>query len=217
MKGPGGVASEHFAGQLPKYSHDGNNERNSIPFMVRTASVSAGRAGSWAVICLIRWIVFEVLPLPRSTRAYDFVGVACRLVGCGVAIGILSVELQASAASHGEMLVLLWAGSALTAILIGNIARELMFVICASVATVMGHAFHRDGVTLGGRTFQEIHYPTMTWARCELRADEFSYEWTEPTGRCSRVDVQFRANCAQDTRKPRPVIRVTTAPRIWSD
>jgi hypothetical protein len=172
------------------------------------------RAGSLAVTGLVRWVVFEVLPLPRSTRGDQVVAVACRLVGCGAALGILSVELQASARSHGEMLALLWAGSALTAMLIGNVAREWMFWVCTSVATWMGHAFHRDGVTLGGRTFVEIHYPTMTWVRCECGAGEFSCEWTEPTGRCHRVEVQFRANAGRNAEKWGPAIRVTTAPRI---
>jgi hypothetical protein len=127
------------------------------------------------------------------------------------------VELQASAPLHGEVLALLWTGSALTAVLIGNIARELMFGVCSSVATWMGHAFHRDGVTLGGRTFLEIHYPEMTWVRCECAVDEFSYEWTEPTGRCNRVDVRFRPNSGQAMDELRPVVRVITAPRMTSD
>ena len=114
-------------------------------------------------------------------------------------------------------MVLLWAGSALTALLIGNIAREWMFAVCTSVATFMGHAFHRVRVTLGGRTFLESHYPTMTWVRCEYGADEFSYEWTEPNGRCSRVEVQLRGNSGRDAEEWCPVIRVITASRIRSD
>jgi hypothetical protein len=121
------------------------------------------------------------------------------------------------ATSHGEALALLWAVSALTAVLIGNIARELMFVLCSSVAAFRGHAFHRDGVTIGGRTFREIQYPTMTWVRCECGTDEFSCEWTEPTGRCNRVDVQLRANSDQNLEDLRPVIRMITAPRMTSD
>jgi hypothetical protein len=85
------------------------------------------------------------------------------------------------------------------------------------MANLMGRAFHRDGVTLAGRTFLEIHYPTMTWVRCECGADGFSYEWTEPTGRCNRVDVQFRAIYGRNVEKWRPVIRVITAPRINSN
>jgi len=161
------------------------------------------------VICFVRWLVFEVLPLPISTRGDYVVGAACRLVACGVSIGILSVELQTSATLRGEALALLWAASALTAVLIGNVARELMFGICSSVAAWTGHAFHRDGVTLGGRTFLEVHYPTMTWARCECGADEFSYEWTEPTGRCNRIDVRFRSNSGQNATNRRTVIRVS--------
>jgi hypothetical protein len=174
------------------------------------------RAGFVAVICLVRWVVFEILPLPMSTRGYHVVGVVCRLAGCAVSLGTLSVELQASARSHGEALALLWAGSALIALLIGNIAREWMFWICTSVANLMGHAFHRDGVTPGGRTFLEIYYPTMTWVRCECGAGEFSYEWTEPTGRCNRIDVRIGAQRGRNAEKWRPMIQVATAPRINS-
>jgi hypothetical protein len=175
------------------------------------------RAGYLAVTCLVRWVVFEVLPLPMSTTGYHVVGVACRVAGCGVSLGVLAVALRASAGSHGEELVLLWAGSALTALLIGNVAREWMFAVCTSVATFMGHAFHRAGVTLGGRSFLETHYPTMTWVRCECKADEFSYEWTEPTGRCNRVEIQLRGNSGRDAEKWRPVVRVMTAPRMKCD
>ena len=171
------------------------------------------RAGSWPVICLMRWVVFEVLPLPMGTGSFQIIALACRLVGCGASFGILLVQLQASATAHGGVLALLWSGAALTAVLIGNVAREVMFGGCSLVANWMGHAFQRDGVTLGGRTFREIHYPTMTWARWERGADDFSYEWTEPTGRCSRVDVQFRANAGRYVAQRQPVIRVTTAPR----
>ena len=143
MRGPKAVVPEHFACKLLKYSHGGNSERYSIDYMVRNTSATSGgprieacgasrstegaqpdmtilRAGSWAVICLLRWVVFEVLPLPKSTRGYHVVGATCRLVGCGVSFGILSVALQARATSHGEVLALLWAASALTALLISG-------------------------------------------------------------------------------------------------
>ena len=163
--------------------------------------------------CLVRWVLFEFLPLPSRARGYQMAGVMCRLSGCGACVGILSVALRARAASHGEMLALLWGGSALTAILIGNIAREVMFGLCASVSTWLGHVFQRGGVTLGGRNFLEIHYPSMTWLRWECGADEISCEWTEPTGRCNRVDVQWcRGSCSNV--ELRPLIRVITAPRI---
>lgn len=175
--------------------------------------MSVIRAGSWTVLCLVRWFVFEVLPLPIGTRGSAVVATACRLLSCAVSIGVLSVALQASAISHGEVLVLLWVGSALTAVLIGNVARELLFSVCSSMANSMGHAFRRDGITLGGRAFLETHYPTKTWARWESGAGEFSCEWTEPTGRCNRVEVEFHSIPGQNAEKLRPVIRVITAPR----
>jgi hypothetical protein len=217
MKGSEGATPGQLAYELPKTHTAATTSDIASTTSVRAAYMSKSRAGALAVIGFVRWVVFEVLPLPMSTRAYHVVGVVCRLVGCGVSFGVLTVELQASAGSHGDVLALLWASSALTAVLIGNIAREWMFWVCTSVANFMGHAFHRVGVTLGGRTFLEIYYPTMTWVRCECGAGEFSYEWTEPTGRCNRVDVQFRASSGRNVEKWRPAIRVTTAPRIISD
>ena len=175
------------------------------------------RAGHWAVLCLMRWVVFEVLPLPMSARRSNIVGAACRLVGCAVSIGILSVELQASATAHGALLALLWVFSTLTAVLIGNIAREATFTLCLSAANLMGRAFHREGVTLSGRIFREIHYPTMTWARWESGVHEFSYEWTEATGRCNRIEVKHPASPGQTVESLRPLIRVITAPRMTSE
>ncbi len=157
-------------------------------------------------IYCIRWAVCEFLPLPWSSGSSQIVSMACRLVGCAAALGILSVELEASAGSHGAVLAMLWAGSAVTAVLIGNVAREWTFAFCSSVATWMGHAFHRKGFTLDGLSFLEIHYPSMTWVRCEYAADELSCEWTEPTGRCNRIEVLLRP----------PAIRILTAPRTGS-
>ena len=89
-----------------------------------------------------------------------------------------------------------------------------MFGVVSLVANVMGRVFHRSGVTLGGHTFEEIHYPSMTRARLEWGVDEFSYEWTETTGRCIRIDVEYRACLGQTAGGLRPVIQVTMAPRI---
>ncbi|HTC54751.1 MAG TPA: hypothetical protein VK700_22640 [Steroidobacteraceae bacterium] len=200
-----------------KYSHGANSERLSINCMVRNVGTSTLRVGRRAAICLLRWVVCELLPLPMSTRAHHLVAAACRLAGCAVAVGILSVELQRSGASHGLVLACLWTGSALTAVLIGNIARELLFALSTSVATLLGQVFQRDGATLGGRTFLEVHYPTMTWIRCECADDEFTCEWTEPTGRCNRVEIQLRANSGRAVETPRSVIRVMTAPRMSAD
>ena len=166
---------------------------------------------------LVRWVLFEVLPLPVSTRGFHLVGVVCRLVGCTVSLAILTMELRASAASHGEVLALLWAVSVLTALLIGNVAREVLFGVCSSVASLMGRKFYRDGVTFGGRSFLEIHYPTKTWLRCECVADEISCEWTDPTGRCSRLDLQLRPDSAHSAKRRQPVMRMTTAPRMVSN
>ena len=60
------------------------------------------------VMYFLRWLGFEVLPLPLSTRGFDAVGTACRLVGCAVSIAIMLVQLQASATTHGDLRTLLW-------------------------------------------------------------------------------------------------------------
>jgi hypothetical protein len=189
-------------------------ERVSQQRVPHLGNIFGRGATSRAAVCLIRWVVFEVLPVPVSTGGYQVVGAACRLISCGVTFRILSMEVQASADSHGGVWALLWMASGLTAVLIGNIAREWLFGVCSSLATFTGHSFQREGVTLSGRAFLEVHYPAMTWVRCESKADEFSCEWTEATGRCNRIDLQLRANGGGNAAILRPEIRVTTAPRI---
>jgi hypothetical protein len=150
------------------------------------------RAVCLGVIRLLRWIAFEFLPLRVGAGGFPGLATVCRLAGCGVALGILSVELRGSATSGAATLILFWTGSALTAVLIGNCAREWTFELCSRLVTLSGHTFCRTGVTLGGRAFLEVHYPRGTWLRCEFGAADSVYEWTDRNGRCKRLEIQPR-------------------------
>jgi len=161
---------------------------------------------------VVRWFALEFLPLRIAARASDIAGAVCRFVGCGVALGVLSVEIQMRAMAHGVTVTLLWFGSALTALFIGNFVREWMFAFCSRVANLCGYAFRRRGVTLGGQTFSEICYPKGTWLRCECGATGASYEWTQPDGSCNRVEVLLGARAGRKERMLPPVVRVVTAP-----
>jgi hypothetical protein len=172
------------------------------------------RAVSLGVIRLLRWIAFEFLPLRLGAIGFRALATVCRLVGCGVALGILSVELRASATPGVAMLVLVWVASALTAVLIGNFAREWTFELGSRLVTSSGHTFCRTGVTLGGRAFLEIHYPGGTWLRCEFGPADSVYEWTDPNGRCNRLETRPRLNTDQSPYASSPMIRVITAPAL---
>ena len=162
---------------------------------------------------MIGWLLFEFLPLrAEEPSIFGVVGTACRLIGCGVALGILTTELQASTGCHGAELLVLRGGSALTALFIGNFAREWAFAFCAALANFFGRTFRRAGTTLDGRTFLEIHYPKGTWLRCEYSRTQLSYEWTEPNGRCNRLEARFRAVGNRNTPILQPSIRFYAAP-----
>jgi hypothetical protein len=148
------------------------------------------RAISLGVIRLLTWIAFEFLPLHVGPTGFRALATICRLAGCGVALGILSVELRGSVSSGAVMLVLVWVGSALTAVLIGNFTKEWTFELCSRLVTLSGRMFFRTGVTLGGRAFLEVHYPRGTWLRCEFGAAVSVYEWTDPNGRCNRLETK---------------------------
>src|ERR1700722_6932713 len=100
MKCPGAVTPERLARELLN-THTAATASDIASTQMRAVRshtyMKILRAGNLAVICLVRWVVFEVLPLPMSTTGYPVVGVACRLAGCGVSLGILAVALQASA------------------------------------------------------------------------------------------------------------------------
>lgn len=170
------------------------------------------RTISLGVIRLLRWIAFEFLPLRAEARAFRVLGTVCRLAGCGVALGILSVELRESATARGAMLVLVWAGSALTAILIGNFAKEWAFELCSRLVTLSGHTFCRTGVTLGGKAFLEVHYPRGIWLRCEFGPTGSVYEWNDANDRCNRVETEPCPDTSQSAYTLWPVIRVNKVP-----
>jgi hypothetical protein len=171
------------------------------------------RAISLALIRLLTWIAFEFLPLRAEASAFRVLGTVCRLAGCGVALGILSVELRESVTTRGAMLVLVWAVSAPTAVLIGNFAKEWTFELCSRLVTLSGRTFFRTGVTLGGRAFLEVHYPRGIWLRCEFGPAGSVYEWNDANGCCNRLETEPCPDAGQSAYTLWPVIRVNKVPR----
>ena len=115
--------------------------------------------------------------------------IGVRFLACLSIWDIFSVELRNDPTTD-ELSALAYLSLAeLTAVLIGNIIKELAFSICAAAVTTSGHVFCRCGFTVGGRTFHEAYYPNSTWMRCESRGRRTLCEWTDPRGGCHRIEV----------------------------
>jgi hypothetical protein len=136
----------------------------------------------------LRWFVHEfvvsVQPVATSKP-----GSLCRLVGCAVIVAVLRVELGNGLLPSPTAAVIQFGVACLTAILLGNIAKEIAFEICARFVTWSGRSFVRNGLTPGGNTYCEIQFTDGTWMRCEMGSAGTFYEWTEPDGRCNRIEL----------------------------
>jgi hypothetical protein len=140
-----------------------------------------------------RWFVHEALPFPVRPAASSLVAAGCRGVGCCAMATILYVELRNGVAPSALLAITHLSVSALTAVLLGNIVRECAFSVCSALTTCSGHAFFREGITLGGVKFEEVHYPGGTWLRCESGLGIVTCEWTEPDGSCRRTEIRAEA------------------------
>jgi hypothetical protein len=106
---------------------------------------------------------------------------------------VLYVELRNGLAPSALLAVAQLAVSALIAVLLGNIVRECAFEVCSALTTYSGRAFFREGITVAGVKFEEVHYPGGTWFRCESGSEVVTCEWTEPDGRCSQIKIRAGA------------------------
>ena len=79
--------------------------------------------------------------------------------------------------------------ASLTAVLFGNVAKELAFDLAARLTLWRGRPFVRNGRTVGGKTFWEVQFTGGTWMRFETASRQVICEWTEPDGRCNRLEV----------------------------
>jgi hypothetical protein len=95
----------------------------------------------------------------------------------------------------GTGVVIQFAVAGLTAILLGNVAKEFAFDLYARFVMWSGRSFVRKGKTLGGNDYYEIQFNDGTWMRCEMSSAGTVCEWTESDGRCKRIAVQSVSDC----------------------
>lgn len=80
--------------------------------------------------------------------------------------------------------------ASLTSILFGNVAKEFAFDLFARFTLWSGRTYVRNGLTASGKTFWEVQFADGTWMRCERESTKAICEWTEPDGRCNRLEVR---------------------------
>lgn len=139
-----------------------------------------------------RWFVHEFIVAAIRPAADSTCARICSLVGCVVILAGLRAELREGLLPNTSAACIQLGVAGITAILLGNVARELAFDVSARLTLWSGRAFIRTGLTVGGRAFWEIQFRNGTWMRSENGAALAFCEWTEPDGRCHRLEVLAR-------------------------
>jgi len=142
------------------------------------------------VLRALKWFVHEFLLLTLRPAAGSRLANLCRIIGCFVIVASLRAELRDGLLPNITAAVIQLGAACLTAILFGNAAKELAFDLAARFTVWWGRAFVRSGLTMGGQTFWEVQFRDGTWIRCERESMQAVYEWTEPDGRCKRLEVR---------------------------
>ena len=138
---------------------------------------------------LLKWFVHEFL-LPTTPAAGSRLASVCRVIGCGVIVASLRVELRDGLLPSTVAAVIQLGLAGLTALLFGNVAKEFAFDLAARFTVLCGRAFVRTGLTVRGNPFWETQFTDGTWMRCETNSTQAICEWTEPDGRCNRLEVR---------------------------
>lgn len=158
-------------------------------FVVVRLLTELARAGFHA----LKWFVHEFL-VPRIRPATGSrLATLCRVIGCVVIVASLRVELRDGLLPNTTDAALQLGVAGLTAILFGNVAKEFAFDLAARFTMWWGRAFLREGLTVGGKTFWEIQFRDGTWMRYEEKYRQAICEWTEPDGRCNRLELRSSA------------------------
>jgi hypothetical protein len=141
----------------------------------------------------LKWFVHEFLLLTVRPAAGSRLASLCRVLGCVVIVVSLRVELRDGLLPNtiGAAIQLGLAG--LMAVLYGNVVKEFAFDLIARFTLWSGRTFVRNGLTASGKKFLEIQFRDGTWMRCEAESTRAIYEWTEPDGRCNRIEVRSTA------------------------
>ena len=133
-------------------SCSGRRERRTSVLGLRLRSV---RYAYWA----LRWFGHEFLGFAGAGEHFPVLTAGVRFLACLSIWGIFSVELRNDPTTDELSALAYLSLAGLTAVLIGNVIKELAFSICAAAVTTSGHVFCRCGFTVGGRTFHEAYYP----------------------------------------------------------
>jgi len=138
----------------------------------------------------LKWFVHEFLLLTIRPAAGSRLAALCRVIGCLVVVVSLRAELQDGLLPGNVAAATQLGAAGLTAILFGNVAKEFAFDLAARLTNWRGHAFVRNGLTVGGNPYWQTQFRDGTWMRCETEAARMICEWTEADGRCNRLEVQ---------------------------
>ena len=143
----------------------------------------AGERCWWAV----RWFAHEFLIIAIRRDASSVLIGVCRLIGCAAMGGVLWLTLSGGVSEGALPAAIQYVSSALLAIALGNVPRELAISVCAQAMGWCGRDFTRKGVMLNGKTYRETLHPDGTWFRCESGPEGTVCEWTDTHGACNRV------------------------------
>lgn len=143
---------------------------------------------------VLKWFVHEFLLLTIRPAAGSRFANLCRVIGCVVIVASLRVELRDGLLPDTTAAIIQAGVASLTAILLGNIAKEFAFDLFARLTLWSGRTFVRNGLTVSGGTFWEVQFRDGTWIRCETASTQATCEWTEPDGCCNRLEVRDPAS-----------------------
>jgi hypothetical protein len=155
---------------------------------------------------LFRWWATEFLALPAPRDPVSSLTALCRLSGCATMLALVRFGLDAPVATDTTTAAVRWVLLLLIATLLGNLAKELAFVVCADIMNWCGQPFFRGSHTVDGRQVREAHLPDGTWIRYESGRGASVCEWTEASGACKRITIVARGLRSQCV-SPRPAGR----------
>jgi hypothetical protein len=139
---------------------------------------------------VLKWFVHEFLLLTVRPAAGSRLASLCRFIGCAAILASLRVELRDGLLPSTTGAAIQLGIAVLTAILLGNVAKEFTFDLFARLTLCSGRAFVRSGLTASGKTFWEVQFRDGTWMRCETESTQAICEWTERDGQCNRIEVR---------------------------
>jgi hypothetical protein len=156
----------------------------------------------------LKWFVHEFFLLSLRPAAGSRLTSLCRITGCVVIVLSLHAELRNGLLPSTPAALIQVCVAVLTAVLLGNVAKEFAFDLCARLILWSGQSFVRSGLTVGGKTFWETQLRDGRWVRSEAGPTQTSCEWTQLDGRCNRFEVRSIARgreiveCVLLTRAP---------------